>query len=89
MDLLYIVELKETLIKYNILKEYSEKIINEIQEGFPDNGLDEIEIYDYISKILVHYTCKDPIFNTISSEYQIKIYDKTIGKDYFKLISEQ
>jgi len=85
----YIIELEEICLKYNVIKEHQEKIINEIQNGFPDKIMINIEIYDYLAKNLVQYSCKDPIFNKISSEYQIKIYDIEIGKNYMELISRQ
>lgn len=89
MNSQYIIELKKLWDKYNILDEYQESIINEITSGFPEIELNEIEKYDYFAKILIQYVCKDPIFNNIGSHYQIKIYDKTIGKNYLELVKAQ
>ena len=44
MDSKYIVELKELWVKYNVLEEYKEKIIGEINDGFPDGDLNEKQL---------------------------------------------
>lgn len=85
----YLNELYEIWLKYGILEEHHEKIINEIHDGLPDVELTQNEIYDYFAKILFQYSSKDPDFTRIASEYQVKIYTNTIGTEYFNLVNKQ
>lgn len=85
----YFTELKELLIEYNILNEYWEIIFNDIRQGLPENEFNQVDFYDYIAKILATYTIKDTIFTKIAGIYQTKIYDLSIGKNYFELIKKQ
>lgn len=85
----YFIELKENWIKYDILEEYWEKILDDIHQGLPENEFKEVEFYDYVAKILATYASKDPSFSKISSLSQTKIYNLQIGKDYIKLIKTQ
>ena len=43
----YFVELKNLFSKYNILDEYCDNIINDIQQGLPEKEFSQIEFYDY------------------------------------------
>lgn len=90
MDLenFYWIELKDNLDKYYLV-EYYDKIKQDVIEGLPDENLTDIDIYDYLCKITAQYVSHDPNFSKISSWYQIKIYDKTIGKDYNELLEKQ
>jgi hypothetical protein len=81
--------LKQLFLKYSILEEYHEKIIDAINEGLPDIGLTQIEIYDYFAKILFQYSCKEPDLSKIASEYQVKIYSNVISTNYLNLINKQ
>ena len=85
----YFVELKELWLKYNILEEHWEKIMDDVQQGLPDVEFTDIELYDYMAKILAAYTSKDPIFSKIAGICQTKIYDLEIGTDYMELITQQ
>jgi ribonucleoside-diphosphate reductase alpha subunit len=85
----YLNELKQIWLKYQILEEHQENVINMIYEGLPDSELTQIEIYDYFAKNLFLYVCKDPDFSKIASEYQFKIYSNIIGTDYFSLVNKQ
>lgn len=85
----YIKELKELWIKYNVLEEYQDKIINELIFGYPDTNMSDIERYDYFAKNIIQYVNIDPIFNNIAGCYQFEIYEKTIGRDYLNLINLQ
>jgi ribonucleotide reductase alpha subunit len=85
----YFVELKNLFSKYNILDEYCDNIINDIQQGLPEKEFSQIEFYDYLAKILAIYTIKDTIFSKLSAIYQTKIYDIEIGKNYLELIEKQ
>ena len=85
----YLNELNEIFIKYEILEEHANKIINEIYEGLPDSYLTQNQLYDYVGKIIFQHSCEDPDFSKISSEYQIKIYSNTVGTNYIELINKQ
>lgn len=85
----YFIELKEIWLKYDVLDECWEKIINDIQEGLPDKEFNKVEFYDYLAKILATYTSKDPVFSKMASVYQVKIYNEEIGFDYLNLIKTQ
>lgn len=85
----YLVELKDLLSKYNIFNKLTDKILNDINQGLPENKFTKIEFYNYLAKILASNTSKDPIFSEISSIYQIKIYNEEMGTNYLELIDKQ
>lgn len=85
----YFIELKSVWLKYDILEEHWEKIIDSIQDGLPDKEFNKIEFYDYLAKILATHTSKDPVFSQIAGVYQVKIYDELIGQNYLNLINKQ
>ena len=71
------------------MEEHYDNITITIKDGIPDAQLTEIELYDYFAKTIASYVSKDPVFSKISSEYQVKIYNQTIGFDYLDLITSQ
>ena len=89
LDSKFIDELVDICIRNNVIEDFQQKIIDEIINGFPDLYLEVNEIYEYFSKIIFQYNCYDPIFSKISSEYQFKIYENTIGSNYLELIKKQ
>ena len=85
----YFIELNELWVKFHILEEDYEKIINDIRSGLPEKKFNQIEFYDYLAKVLATYTSKDPIYSKIASIYQTKIYDLEIGINYIDLVTKQ
>ena len=85
----YFIELNGLLSEYNILNEYCEKIIYDIKQGLPEKKFNQVELYDYLAKVLATYTTKDTIFSKIAGIYQTKIYDLEIGKNYLELVEKQ
>jgi ribonucleoside-diphosphate reductase alpha subunit len=85
----YFAELKELWVRYEILEEDWEIILNSIEQGLPEKELTQTEFYDYLAKILATFTARDVIFSKIAGIYQTKIYDLEIGKNYFELITKQ
>ena len=85
--MLILKNLLENLNKINI--NYKNNIYDELVSGKTNNMSDE-EIYDFISKTCANYISREPLYNKIASEYEIKkIYLKTNPNDFIKLINLQ